>query len=438
MNGPPRLLALCAPTPDALERASDELADRLATLDGSAAVPAPSLPGVAAPPGTVRRVLVANSAADAERWLRRRDPRRVFTEGPGVCASRVFLFSGVGDQYLGLGFGLYRCVPAFRGELDRCLRLLAADHDLDLRPLLFPPEAGRAAAGDARPSLAALFDRREETQEIHRPVVAQPLLFAMQYALSKALSDLGAEPTALAGYSVGEYVAACVAGVFSLQDALRLVASRARLVETLPQGAMLAVAIGADEAVPHLAPGVSLAARNSPEQTVLSGPVEAIEESAQNLVARGAACRRLATTHAFHSTMTKPLTEPLEALLATTPIAAPRLPILSSTTGTWLRAAEATDPGYWARQLSRTIRFADQLAEAWRLPDPMLVELGPGQALSRLALAHPGRPANAAARVVQTMPGQFERRTERELLLGAAGRLWAAGVEIDWRAVRWE
>ncbi|MFD7621502.1 acyltransferase domain-containing protein [Streptomyces sp. NPDC059802] len=437
MSGPPRLLTLSAPTPDALERASDALADQLHTLDDGAAAPAPDLPGATAPPGTVRRVLVATSAADAARWLRRRDPRRVFTAGPGTCASRVFLFSGVGDQYPGLGAGLYRCVPAFRRELDRCLRPLATDHGLDLRPVLFPPEAD-PAAGDARPDLAALFERREKPQEIHRTVVAQPLLFAMQYALSKALSDLGAEPTALAGYSVGEYVAACVAGVFSLQDALRLVADRARLVEALPKGAMLAVTAGADEVTPHLAPGVSLAALNSPGQTVLSGPVEAIEESARTLTAHGVACRRLVTTHAFHSTMTRPLTEPLEALLATMPIEAPRLPVLSNATGTWLRADEATDPGYWARQLSRTIRFADQLAEVWRLPDPMLVELGPGQALSRLALAHPGRPADAAARVVQTMPGQFESRTERELLLGAAGRLWAAGVEIDWSAVRWE
>ncbi|MEV6946648.1 acyltransferase domain-containing protein [Streptomyces sp. NPDC051172] len=437
MSGPLRLLTLSAPTPDALELASDALADQLLSLDEGAVVPASTLPEATAPPGAIRRVLVATSAADAARWLRRRDPRRVFTAGPGVCASRVFLFSGVGDHYPGLGAGLYRCVPAFHRALDDCLRLLATDHDLDLRPVLFPPEADTAAAG-ARPDLAALLGQREKTQGIDRTVVAQPLLFAMQYALAKALSDFGAEPTALAGYSVGEYVAACVAGVFSLQDALHLVASRARLVEALPQGAMLAVAAGADEVAKHLVPRVSIAALNSPEQTVLSGPVEAIQESAQILAAHGVACRRLATTHAFHSTMTLPVAEPLEALLTTMAISAPRLPLLSSVTGTWLRDDEATDPGYWARQLSRTIRFSGQLTEVWRLPDPMLIELGPGQALSRFALAHPGRPEDAAARVVQTMPGRFESRTDRELLLGAASRLWAAGVEIDWTAVRWE
>ncbi|MEV0124002.1 acyltransferase domain-containing protein [Streptomyces sp. NPDC050703] len=437
MSGPPRLLTLSAPTPDALERASDALADQLRTMDDGTALAA-ELPEAAAPPGTVRRVLVATTAAEAARWLRRRDPRRVFTAGPTASASRVLLFSGVGDQYPGLGADLYRCVPAFRRELDRCLRPLAAEHGLDLRPVLFPREAGTADGATPRPDLAALLERRERPQEIHRTAVAQPLLFAVQYALAKTLAELGAEPTALAGYSVGEYVAACVAGVFSLPDALRLVAGRARLVETLPQGAMLAVTAGADEVAPHLAAGVFLAALNGPGQTVLSGTADAVEESARALTAHGVACRRLVTTHAFHSPLTGALAEPLEALLATMPAAAPRLPVLSNTTGTWLRADEATDPTYWARHLSRPIRFADQLAEVWRLPDPLLLELGPGQALSRLALTHPGRPADAAARVVQTLPGQFETRTERELLLGAAGRLWAAGAEIDWGAVRWE
>jgi acyl transferase domain-containing protein len=249
------------------------------------------------------------------------------------------------------------------------------------------------------------------------------------------MTALGAGPAALAGYSVGEYTAACVAGVFPFEHALRLVTERARLVDELPPGAMLVAAAEPSALRHHLGGELSLAALNGPEQTVLSGPVEAIEEAHRLLLAEGVACQRLATAHAYHSAMTEPLAGPLEELLAAVPLRPPAVPLLSNVTGTWVRDEEAVSPAHWARQLTRTIRFSDQLAEIWRLPAPQLVEFGPGQALSRLALAHPGRPADALARVVPTLPGRFERRTEGELLRSAAGRLWAAGAEIDWDAL---
>ncbi|MEJ8672690.1 acyltransferase domain-containing protein [Streptomyces sp. MS1.AVA.1] len=433
----PRLLTLSAPTFTALERATDELATRLESLGDTGFTELPELPDAQVPVGSLRRAIAAGTAAEAARRLRKRDPRRVFTGGPGTRTSRVFLFSGVGDQYPRLGAGLYRRLPEFRRELDRCFGFLAAEHDLDLRAVLFPPETS-AGPGDGRPDLAALFDQRETTQEIHRTVVAQPLMFTLQYALARALGTLGAQPSAVAGYSVGEYAAACVAGVFPLEDALRLVTRRAQLVDELPTGAMLAVVAGPGAVAPYVGGQVSLAALNGPEQSVLSGPVEAIEKTARRLTAAGVACRRLATSHAFHSTMTEPVTGPLEELLSTLPLRPPDIPVLSNVTGTWLREEEATSPAYWARHLSRTIRFADGVAELWRLADPLLVELGPGQTLSRLALQHPSRPADAAAPVVQTLPGQFESRTEQELLLAAVGQLWTAGLEIDWHGLRQE
>ena len=436
-----RLLTLSAPTVDLLERATDDLADRLDAMGdaGFARLPAPAPP---AEPGAVRRAVLADSAENAARWLRKRDVRRVFTGGLGGGASRVFLFSGVGDQYPGLGAGLYRCLPSFREELDGCFRVLADEHGLDLRSVLFPPRTPEdpEEAGDPEgPDPAEVFDRHSAPQEIHRTVVAQPLLFALQYSLARALTALGATPAALAGYSVGEYTAACVAGVFPIEHALRLVTGRARLVDELPPGAMLAVAAGPealDGTLDGLLPGpLSLAALNGPQQTVLSGPVEAVEEAERRLTGAGVPCRRLATAHAYHSTMTEALAGPLEKLLGTVPLAPPKIPLLSNVTGTWLRDEEATSPAFWARQLSRTLRFSDELAEIWRLPDPQLVELGPGQALTRLALGHPDRPANALATVVQTLPGRLESRTEWELLLTAAGRLWAAGAAVDWAAL---
>ncbi|MFF0433786.1 acyltransferase domain-containing protein [Streptomyces sp. NPDC004327] len=430
----PRLLTLSAPTAELLERATDELADRLDAMGDAGFARLPAVPAPPAEPGAARRAVLAGSAGHAARWLRKRDVRRVFTGGPGDAASRVFLFSGVGDQYPGLGAGLYRCLPAFREELDHCLEVLADEHGLDLRAVLFPAEE---PGGSASPE--EVFDRHTAPQEIHRTVVAQPLLFALQYSLARALTALGAAPAALAGYSVGEYTAACVAGVFPVEHALRLVTGRARLVDGLPPGAMLAVASGPqalDGPLAGLLPGpLSLAALNGPQQTVLSGPVEAVEEAVRRLTGAGLPCQRLATAHAYHSAMTEALTGPLEELLATVPLAPPAIPLLSNVTGTRLRDEEATSPAFWARQLSRTLRFSDELAEIWRLPDPLLVELGPGQALTRLALGHPDRPADALASVVQTLPGRLETRTEWELLLTAAGRLWAAGAAVDWTAL---
>ncbi|MGW0331572.1 acyltransferase domain-containing protein [Streptomyces sp. NPDC003011] len=433
MTGPARLLTVTAPTTEALERATDELVAALEGLDDTAFARLPAVPDAArAKRRSLCRTIAASTPADAARWLRRRDPRRVYTAGPADRASRVFLFSGVGDQYAGLGAGLYRCVPAFRSELDRCFDLLNDEHELDLRPVLFPPDPPDNPAGAG---LAALHDHRETAQEIHRTVVAQPLMFSLQYALARALAEFGAAPGALAGYSIGELAAACVAGVLPLGPALRLVTRRARLVEALSPGAMLAVLAGPEQLGRYIGGDVSLAALNGPAQTVLSGPAGAIGQVARELAGHGLACRRLATTHAFHSAMARPLTGPLEELLGTLPLRPPALPLLSSVTGTWLRDDEATSPGYWAGQLSRTIRFADQVAEIWRLPSPLLVELGPGQALSRLALEHPDRPGEAVASVVQTLPGVFESRPEPELLLTALGQLWAAGARIDWRQV---
>jgi acyl transferase domain-containing protein len=156
-----------------------------------------------------------------------------------------------------------------------------------------------------------------------------------------------------------------------------------------------------------------------------------VEEVAHDLTAAGVACRRLPTSHAFHSEMMAPLVPPLREHLETVELRRPAVPILSTVTGTRLRDEEATDPGYWARHLCETIRFADTVSELWRLPDPLMVELGPGQSLARLVHHHPSRPATARTPVVQTLPGQFESRTEVEVLLAATGQLWASGMEID-------
>ncbi|MEU4768083.1 acyltransferase domain-containing protein [Actinosynnema sp. NPDC023794] len=424
-----RLLALSASTPEALESATDRVCDRLDALDdaGFAAL-ADELR--AEPARSCRRVLVATGPADAARRLRGRDPGRVLTATARPDRAVVWMFSGVGDHYPGLAAGLHRCLPPFREHLDACFSILRRHHGLDLDPVLYPHGVDGVATGDRATDLAAVFDRRGVAEDIHRTEVAQPLMFAVQYALARACESVGLRPSAVLGYSVGEFVAACVAGVFTLPDAVGLVVARARLIADLPPGGMLAAVAPADVVAPHLRDEVVVAALDGPELTILSGPPGPLEDTGDALVAAGITTRRLPTAHAFHSPMMAPVVGPLRAAVAATERARPRAPLLSNTTGSWLGADEAVDPDYWARHVTATIRFADNLAAVWSLRAPVLVEFGPGRTLSRLAAAHPGRPPDSF--VLRTLPGAFERTPDRTALLETAGRLWAAGLELRW------
>jgi acyl transferase domain-containing protein len=427
-----RLLALSAPNLDALESVTDRVCDRLDALAGGDDAGFAALAGelLAEPARQWRRVLVASSPADAARRLRKRDSGRVLTAAARPVRPVAWMFSGVGDHYPGLAAGLYRGMPAFREQLDTCFALLRQEHGLDLLPVLYPDGPDAVAAGDRTLDLATVFDRRAGVEEIHRTEVAQPLMFAVQYALARAVESAGLTPSAVLGYSVGEFVAACVGGVFAPADALRLVVTRARLIADLPAGGMLAAAAPVAEVTPHLCAGTDVAAVDGPELTVLSGPPDALTTTGDLLAAAGVATRRLATTHAYHSPAMAPVVEPLRDAVAAATRCRPRLPLLSNMTGTWLDAGQATDPDYWARHVAGTIRFADDLSEVWSLGSPVLVEFGPGRTLSRLALAHPARPADPL--VLRTLPGAFERTPDRTVLLETAGRLWAAGLAFTW------
>jgi acyl transferase domain-containing protein len=419
----PHLLVLSADTPDDLDRATDDLAAKLTTgIDpADLASQLDALPAL-----THRRAVVAVDPVKAAQHLQRRDARFVATGRAGPPRPVVFLCAGVGDQYAGLGAGLARSLPVFRDELIRCLQAMEAETGVELTKVLFPvdatPRRGR--------SLAELLDHHDHpVSDIHRTTAAQPLLFATQWAMAATLRALGVQPSALSGYSIGEYVAACVAGVLPLDGALQLVARRARLVADLPAGGgMLAVAASRATVDADLGDDVGVAALNGPELTVLSGPVDALTTVATNLAARGIASRQLSTSHAFHSPMMEPVVAPLRELVATFPLHEPRIPMLSNGTGTWM-GAEATDPGYWAGHLRNTVRFADNVIELWRLSDPILVELGPGPTLTRLAAQSPARPAGQGL-TVPTLPGPLEKRPDVVVFLTALAHLWTAGCPV--------
>jgi phthiocerol/phenolphthiocerol synthesis type-I polyketide synthase E len=375
-----------------------------------------------------RRAVACRGTADAVAALQSRDATRLLTgvyegEERQVC----FLFPGQGAQHPGMARELYRSEPgsepgtepAFRTELDRCADLFLAETGVDVRPFVDPDLAPEAD----RPGLA---DRLERTE------VAQPALFAVEYALAKLWQSWGVQPRAMLGNSLGEYVAACLAGVFSLPDAVRLIAARGRLMGALPKGEMLAVPMPEAELTPLLSGNLSLAAVHGPEMCVVSGPGDEAERFLQELEGRGIESRMLHTSHAFHSGMMDPVLEPFREELRKVKLSPPRIPTVSNVTGRWLSPAEATDPGYWLRQLRQTVRLGDGLGTLLARPGAVLLEVGPAQALSGAARQHPARTPKHA--VHPSLPHPKDTRDELDALLQAVGGLWVAGVDIQWNA----
>jgi phthiocerol/phenolphthiocerol synthesis type-I polyketide synthase E len=364
-----------------------------------------------------RRVVVCRDMEDAVRALETLDARRVFTSLQEPRERPVaFMFPGQGAQYARMGLELYRAGGVFREEVDRCSELLRQYLGFDLREVLYPAD-----------------DRLEEAgRRLGQTEITQPALFVTEYALARQWMEWGVRPQAMIGHSIGEYVAACLAGVFSLADALRLVAARGRLMQGLPGGSMLVVPL-AEQKVRALLEGregLSLAAVNAPALCVVSGADEAIDRLEAELKAEGLVCRRLHTSHAFHSQMMDPILAPFAEEVAGTRLNAPSLPYISNVTGTWVTAEEATDPSYWTRHLRQTVLFGAGAGELFRNPENLLVEVGPGRTLSVLARQHPHR--GPAQMVLSSLRHADEREPDEAFMLSTLGRLWLANVPVEW------
>jgi acyl transferase domain-containing protein/acyl carrier protein len=259
---------------------------------------------------------------------------------------------------------------------------------------------------------------------------AQVALFVVEYALAQLWMHWGVQPQALIGHSVGEYVAACLAGVFSLEDALALVSARGRLMQQMPAGAMLAAPLPEEEIAHMLGQDLSLAAINGPAQSVVSGPPAALERLELQLAGEGVICRRLPASHAFHSQMMDPIVAPFVELVRQTRLHPPLIPYISNVTGTWISAAEATDPTYWGRHLRQTVRFSAGLAELLRDAGRIMLEVGPGRTLSRLVGQHPAWLRDRIA--LASLPRLGDPLPEQVMLLASLGRLWLAGAPVEW------
>jgi amino acid adenylation domain-containing protein len=418
---PWQLLPLSAKTPDALEKATAHLSDYLkksansTLLENQPAALADAAftlqSGRAVFP--YRRIVVCRDLNDGAAALDARDSKRVFSQHEqGSDPPVVLMFPGQGAQYPGMGSSLYDCEPVFRENVDRCFAVLKPLIEPDLRAVMFPHSGSE----------------KDSQAQLQQTALTQPALFVIEYALAKLWMSWGIAPASMIGHSVGEYVAGCLAGVFQLEDALALVARRGALVQAQPGGAMLIVRQAEKEVLPLLTPELGIAAVNSPNLCVVSGPYSAVESLEKILETRGIVTRRLQTSHAFHSAMMDPVLEPFGALLKKVPLREPRIPYVSNVTADWITAAEATNPAYWAGHVRQTVRFADGVAKLMEESRNILLEVGPGQTLSTLARQHPDKQAEQNVFASLALSGEQELRGFYETL----GRLWMSGVKIDW------
>ncbi|MFI6099351.1 type I polyketide synthase [Lentzea sp. NPDC051213] len=317
--------------------------------------------------------------------------------GSGDRREAVFLFPGQGSQYAGMAGQLDQEEPVFRAALDECAALVP----FDLREVL----------GDA--------------ERLTRTRFTQPALFAVEYALAKLWEHWGVRPSAMLGHSVGEYVAACLAGVMSLAEALELVVARGELMDRLPGGAMLSVPLGADQL--NLPGDVSLAASNAPNLSTVAGTFEAVERFEAQLAERGITSRRLHTSHAFHSAMIDPMLAEFGERVRRVALRAPQIPFVSNVSGTWITAEEATDPAYWVRHARAAVRFSEGLQVVLADGPVAVLEVGPGNVLQTLARQHD----LAGGAAFGSLRHPREDKHDLDTMLAALGRLWIAGVPVD-------
>jgi acyl transferase domain-containing protein/acyl carrier protein len=411
---PWQLLVLSARGEAALEAATDNLAAHLARHPELRLADVAHTLQVGRRRLSHRRVLVCRDTADAQQALASRDAQRLLSRTQEATQRPVtFLFPGQGAQHVGMARGLYTSEPTFRQHVDTCCDKLTPHLGFDLREVLYPPES-----------------RTEEaTKRLVQTSVAQPALFVVEYALARLWMSLGVKPQAMVGHSLGEYVAACLAGVLSLDDALALVAARGQLMQRLPAGSMLSVALPEESVRPLLGERLALAAVNAPGLCVVAGPTDAVEALEAELARRGVEHRRLHTSHAFHSAMMDPILAAFEERLRGVRLSPPKIPYVSNLTGTWITAEQATDPRRWVEHLRHTVRFADGMKVLLAEPERVLLEVGPGQSLGSLARQCAGRAPELV--VLPSLRGPRDTQPDHPHFLSTVGQLWLAGVKLD-------
>ena len=421
------LLTLSAKTPSSLEQ------NRLKLIDYLQSNPTVNLRDVAYTLHVGREIfahrlaLACHDTHSAVAQLRQTTGKpETMTVTSGGRRPTVFMFSGQGSQYLRMGWGLYQQFPAFRRHMQACRDILEPLIRVDL--------------------CALLYAEAEQPELFSRAYILQPALFTVEYAMARLLMDWGIQPSAVVGHSLGEYVAACLAGILSLEDALTLVATRGLAMEEAGEGAMLAVSLSEADARDFLQQrgarrfedglDVSLAAVNAPKRVVLSGSGQAVARAKQALTDAGVACKRVQVSRAFHSPMMKHAAEVVTRKAREITLQTPAIPIASNLTGGWLTDSQALDPAYWGAHMTQPVRFEANIRTILQQQPDVLLEIGPGRVLNGLATEISRRiPDLEAPLVLSTMrhPRETEA-TDPHVFLRTLGHLWTAGIDVDWHA----
>ncbi|NET64240.1 MAG: alpha/beta fold hydrolase [Moorea sp. SIO1G6] len=342
-------------------------------------------------------------------------PKQLFINGQQPKLQPVaFMFPGQGAQYVNMGLELTHEISTFCDLIDRCSELLKPHLGIDLRHVLYPKQE----------------QTNQATEQLKQTTITQPALFVIEYALAQLWMSWGVRPQAMIGHSIGEYVAACVAGVFSLEDALSLVALRGQMMQQLPGGSMLAVPLPEQEVESLLGQELSLAVINGPSQSVISGPTDAIALLQNQLDQQGLEYRRLHTSHAFHSKMMEPILDSFTNQVKQVSLKPPQIPYLSNVTGTWITAEQAVNPRYWAQHLRQTVRFSQGVQQLLKQPETILLEVGPGRTLSTLTKRHSQKAVEQL--VLTSVRHPRQEQSDLSFLLTTVEQLREAGVSVDW------
>ncbi|HTJ29215.1 MAG TPA: aminotransferase class III-fold pyridoxal phosphate-dependent enzyme, partial [Acidobacteriaceae bacterium] len=384
----------------------------------------------------LRRAAVVSSPEEASKISALTGSSLIQNDHPFDHPRLVFAFPGQGVQMVHMGKELYESEPVFRQAFDACDAILTPLLGESLTSLVYPE------------NLADEASREEAASRLNQTLNAQPAIFSFEYALAQLWLSLGLQPAAMIGHSVGEYVAATLSGVLTLTDALTLLTTRSRLMQSLPAGSMLAVRTDAATVAALIAETsaeLDLAAVNSPKLCVVSGTHEAVDSFIAQLDARKIAHRRLVTSHAFHSRMLDPILDEFAQAAAQIKFSAPQIPYVSSLTGAFITPETVADPTYWVRHMRETVRFADAVRAVASEPQTILLEVGPGETLLQImrqtlqeASSAAKADKNHAPQLVASLAGTAKKPGEdgvsdNRAIHTALGRLWAAGLDPDWR-----
>jgi acyl transferase domain-containing protein/acyl-CoA synthetase (AMP-forming)/AMP-acid ligase II/acyl carrier protein len=388
-----------------------------------------------------RKLAVCRDREDAVEVLASPGLGKVFTaDTKGKKPVVIFMFPGQGSQYVDMGLGMYQSEPVFREEMDRCFKIYQSLTDSDIKEILYPGDSVSEVSemNEESPTVSIRFNRSNMSNksynsykfQINQTAITQPVIFMFEYALAKLLLSWGIKPEAMIGYSFGEYTAACLAGVFSLEDAIRLIVLRGRLMQQMPQGAMLSVPLPAAELEPLLKKGLSIAIDNGPS-CIVSGIREAIDEFEKKMKHERYLCVRVSVSHAGHSTVMGPVLAEFEREVRGMELKEPQIPYISNVTGKFITAEEAVDPLYWVKHLKDTVQFGKGINQLLEIQDSVFLEVGPGRDLS--VLLRSCKDHDASRRILNLVRFEKEEFPDLYHLLNRLGHLWLYGVEIDWQ-----